>query len=322
MLGHNQPSFDAIVEENLLRGLYLVQRDTLISACKDPRLGHRHRWVLAEIVAMTNDRTGTAFPGRKHLATITGYAESTIASTVYDLIEAGYLISARRAPEGGKRALAHYTVARPNLADLQAEIARYVEEQRALAKERIARRAWAKVDNGVNVRNDVEVHNGVNLRAAEVDNGVDVDTVIDVDPVLATVTSNITTTLGDNKQGSSAPEKAPKQPKASRATRLSQEWLLPKSWGEWALDNYAISATKVRDEAASFRDYWTSVGGVKGTKTDWEATWRNWIRNSRGRYRRTREDSTVAPDLLAAQSQNEARDAWAEVRRNAEAPDD
>jgi len=31
----------------------------------------------------------------------------------------------------------------------------------------------------------------------------------------------------------------------------------------------------------SFRDYWIAQPGVKGRKTDWQATWRNWVRNER-----------------------------------------
>lgn len=31
-----------------------------------------------------------------------------------------------------------------------------------------------------------------------------------------------------------------------------------------------------------FRDYWISVPGQRGVKLDWFATWRNWVRNSKG----------------------------------------
>lgn len=27
-----------------------------------------------------------------------------------------------------------------------------------------------------------------------------------------------------------------------------------------------------------FRDYWIAQPGQKGVKTDWDATWRNWVR--------------------------------------------
>jgi len=37
----------------------------------------------------------------------------------------------------------------------------------------------------------------------------------------------------------------------------------------------------IQSIADSFRDYWISIPGTKGKKLDWNATWRNWIRNSR-----------------------------------------
>jgi len=35
------------------------------------------------------------------------------------------------------------------------------------------------------------------------------------------------------------------------------------------------------DVANQFRDYWIAQPGAKGKKTDWQATWRNWVRNQR-----------------------------------------
>ena len=31
----------------------------------------------------------------------------------------------------------------------------------------------------------------------------------------------------------------------------------------------------------NFKDYWAGIGGAKGRKLDWSATWRNWVRNER-----------------------------------------
>lgn len=33
--------------------------------------------------------------------------------------------------------------------------------------------------------------------------------------------------------------------------------------------------------ADRFRDYWTAQAGAKGRKADWNATWRNWVRNEK-----------------------------------------
>lgn len=35
---------------------------------------------------------------------------------------------------------------------------------------------------------------------------------------------------------------------------------------------------KAAAELEKFRDYWAAQPGQKGVKTDWPATWRNWVR--------------------------------------------
>lgn len=69
-----------------------------------------------------------------------------------------------------------------------------------------------------------------------------------------------------------------------KGTRLPQDWALPRKWGEWALGLCPEwSPEKVRDVAAEFRDFWLGVPGKAGRKADWEATWRNRVREVRGR---------------------------------------
>lgn len=74
-------------------------------------------------------------------------------------------------------------------------------------------------------------------------------------------------------------DKELKKEKRGRATRLAPEWVLPESWGDWAVSE-GMSIERVLKEEEKFRDYWLGVGGQKGTKIDWEATWRNWIRRA------------------------------------------
>jgi uncharacterized protein YdaU (DUF1376 family) len=65
----------------------------------------------------------------------------------------------------------------------------------------------------------------------------------------------------------------------ARGTRLSQDWELSEDQKQFCkqerpdLDPIKISA--------GFKDYWISVSGAKGVKKDWDATWRNWVRNQR-----------------------------------------
>ena len=67
-----------------------------------------------------------------------------------------------------------------------------------------------------------------------------------------------------------------------RAARLPDDWFLSKVLGDWSLSEGYTKET-IRFEADKFRDYWIGVGGQKGRKLDWDATWRNWIRNAKGK---------------------------------------
>jgi hypothetical protein len=65
-----------------------------------------------------------------------------------------------------------------------------------------------------------------------------------------------------------------------RGRRLPADWVLPKSWGEWAIAEFPQwTPDKVRREASTFRDHWKAKTGKDATKLDWEATWRNWCRS-------------------------------------------
>lgn len=67
-----------------------------------------------------------------------------------------------------------------------------------------------------------------------------------------------------------------------RATRLCADWKLPDDWRQWARVNFATATdAMVLAEADQFRDFWVSKAGREAAKLDWQATWRNWCRNSR-----------------------------------------
>lgn len=70
------------------------------------------------------------------------------------------------------------------------------------------------------------------------------------------------------------PKKGDSADRATRGTRLSKDWVLPKPWGDYALVQ-GLREAEVRREAEQFRNYWTGVAGSKGIKLDWEGTWRN-----------------------------------------------
>lgn len=64
-----------------------------------------------------------------------------------------------------------------------------------------------------------------------------------------------------------------------RASRLPQDWVLPDEWRDWAAsERKDLDPIKTAEQ---FRDYWAAKPGKDGRKTDWQATWRNWVRNQR-----------------------------------------
>ena len=64
-----------------------------------------------------------------------------------------------------------------------------------------------------------------------------------------------------------------------RGSRLPQDWVLNKSMGDWATQERPD--LDVRQVAEQFKDYWVAQAGQKGVKLDWDATWRNWVRNTK-----------------------------------------
>ena len=64
-----------------------------------------------------------------------------------------------------------------------------------------------------------------------------------------------------------------------RGSRLPQDWFLTKAMGDWATQERPD--LDARQVAEQFKDYWVAQAGQKGVKLDWDATWRNWVRNTK-----------------------------------------
>jgi uncharacterized protein YdaU (DUF1376 family) len=67
--------------------------------------------------------------------------------------------------------------------------------------------------------------------------------------------------------------------KQQRGSRLTQDWVLTNPMDQWAKQERPD--LDVRQVAEQFKDYWIAQAGQKGVKLDWDATWRNWIRNTK-----------------------------------------
>ena len=65
--------------------------------------------------------------------------------------------------------------------------------------------------------------------------------------------------------------------------RATNATTLPDGWSpepEPELVKAIGGDVAARRELAKFRDYWIAQPGQKGRKKDWQATWRNWLRNA------------------------------------------
>lgn len=70
--------------------------------------------------------------------------------------------------------------------------------------------------------------------------------------------------------------KTEKRQKSNRGSRLPVDFVLPEDWISFCqTERKDLVPAKVFEE---FKDYWTALPAGKGTKTDWTATWRNWVR--------------------------------------------
>jgi hypothetical protein len=67
--------------------------------------------------------------------------------------------------------------------------------------------------------------------------------------------------------------------KLQRGSRLAINWVLPDDWEYWA--NKERPDLNAKQVAEQFRDFWCAKPGKDGVKLDWQATWRNWVRNQK-----------------------------------------
>lgn len=89
---------------------------------------------------------------------------------------------------------------------------------------------------------------------------------------------NQETPRGEERREEKKIEEAPSV-KSPRGCSLREDWVLPEDWKTWAeAERPDLDVVTVAD---SFRDYWVAKPGKDGRKADWQATWRNWVRNQR-----------------------------------------
>ncbi len=72
--------------------------------------------------------------------------------------------------------------------------------------------------------------------------------------------------------------------------------------------------------ADTFRDFWISKSGATAIKLDWQATWRNWVRNEKRGYfkggkpsRPFAKQSGIAKDFSNSTYQGTPNDQFADI---------
>lgn len=89
------------------------------------------------------------------------------------------------------------------------------------------------------------------------------------------------------------PSSEPNGSSKTRAVRIPVEFEPDLGWAVGA----GMSHSQALTEAEQFRDYWTAKPGKDGTKLDWPATWRQWVRNQLKRRPASRASPPRQPNV-------------------------
>jgi hypothetical protein len=97
-----------------------------------------------------------------------------------------------------------------------------------------------------------------------------------------------------------------------RGQRLDPKWVPSEETRSLMADQ--CPSVDLRAEHDKFIDYWTAKAGRDATKLDWDATWRNWIRNAKpahtnGTHKQVATANIVTAAVQRARERDAARDA-------------
>ena len=96
----------------------------------------------------------------------------------------------------------------------------------------------------------------------------------------------------------------------TRGTRINPDWYPTQTVIDTIKNEYPN--LDLRAEHNDFTDYWLGVTGQRGTKLDWDATWRKWMRKQ-GREQEAKtgyrnQSQIVADNITKAQARDAQRD--------------
>lgn len=85
------------------------------------------------------------------------------------------------------------------------------------------------------------------------------------------ITSNLEISGQEERKDDASPSARP-----IKATRIPDDFAPDEAWAS----AHGLTPQQASVEAAQFLDYWRGKSGKDGTKQDWPATWRVWVRNA------------------------------------------
>lgn len=319
---HNQPvSLAEVTKANIETAVWLLCKEALVTAIQDRRLERSHLRVLAVIAEHMNKFTAEASPSRQMIAAAIGLEVSTVSNVLSELRFLGYLVSEKRKDDDAGRKLTFYAFGRIDHETIRREVGKYVKSFR----ESGGSNSSPQEVNSAKKEAPKTSPPAVNITAHGEQKSSPPTVNIPVSGEVFTVQNkrsknySLLKSLDSNLEiiPSTPPQEATSPPagnteKAKRGTRLPENWKLPKSWGEWALETFRVNETQVRAEAERFKNHWLAKAGKDATKIDWQATWRNWCSSDFRAWPRRVPATEASPELVNVT--DEYTEAWDKAR--------
>jgi hypothetical protein len=239
-----------------------IQHVSAVIDARDPRLSGCRKLVLIAL-ANRSDQYGKCWPSQDLLADECGVSVRALAHHLKALETDGFITRSTKHLGRGNGSRTAYVLSLDTLKNAPAEIAgaNNAPAENAPAKNVECTGSWRHVTN----RQEPSV----------------------------TIEANASIVRETKILAPSKPEPSEKQNRSSRGTTLPDDWLLPDDWASDARQvafkaKQPLSDDEISNEADKFRDHWHSKAGAAGRKTDWRATWRNWLRTYLERRPRAR----------------------------------
>lgn len=244
----------------------------------------RNRLVLVALADRYNDDTGFCWPSIKTIATEIGVSERTVHKAIKDLEAAGLI------ERGNPRWVAHLRAdRRPIVWTLNLGMVKPPEGQRPTDNgvgEALAR------GEGAITPSDSRGEDVFSERGEDVFNH-GVKTCSDKPKENPKSEPKDLFTQPEVEKEKAQP---PKKKKRSTATRLPDGWMPDEK--VIAQMREECPAVNLEFEHRKFTDYWVALPDSRARKKDWNATWRNWIRNASQRRPQRGTSSSGSMDFV------------------------